>query len=266
MTDPGDRFSEALNQLSLSGRIVFVHSSWSEMAPLANSPLQLLVALCQAVGEKGTVVMPTYPLRGLSDTYLASNRRFDWRRTPSQVGLLTELFRRMPGTRRSLHPTHSVAARGAKATELTRGHELCPTPFDENSPFHRMFEGDALVLNLGVQTVSFRHLADHMLQDSLDHDVYSSRHVQVTLVDEQGRELWMETRGHNPEITCNHRLALGRLREEGGTTLVAVGPSKLELIPVRAYMERYHRCYREGELRFSARSAEEMRQLYRGGL
>lgn len=262
MTDPGDPFSEALNPLLLSSRIVFVHSSWSEMASLSTSPLQLLEALCQAVGEEGTVVVPTYPMRGSSDAYLARNPRFDSRKTPSQVGLLTELFRRMPGAVRSLHPTHSVAARGAKAIELTKGHELCDTPFDENSPFHRMYEGDALVLNLGVQTVSFRHLADHLIQDSLDHEIYSSRRVQVLLVDERGRELWMETRGHNPEIECNYRVTLARLREEGGTTLVAVGSSELELIPVRSYIERYHRCYREGELRFFARSAKERQ---RGG-
>jgi hypothetical protein len=126
-----------------------------------------------------------------------------------------------------------------------------------------MYENDALVLNLGVQTVSFRHLADHLIQDSLDHDVYSSRRFEVLLVDELGRELLMETRGHNPEIKCNYRIALARLREEGGTTLVAVGPSELELIPVRSYIERYHRCYREGELRFFARSAVE-RQGDRG--
>jgi aminoglycoside 3-N-acetyltransferase len=263
MNEPADRISAALDRFPLAGRIVFVHSSWSEMAPLAKSPLQLLDALYHAVGDGGTVVMPTYPMRNeeLSDVYLASNRRFDWRRTPSQVGLLTELFRRVPGTRRSLHPTHSVAARGARATELTEGHELCPTPFDENSPFHRMYEGDAVVLCLGVRTMSFRHLADHLLQDSLDHDVYSSRRVRVLLLDELGNKCWMETRGHNPGITCDHEVVLDRLREEGGITRLAVGTSQLELTPVRSYVERHHRCYREGELRFCSRDAEELRLL-----
>ena len=205
--------------------------------------------------------MPAYPMRGSSDTYLASNPRFDWRRTPSQVGLLTEVFRRMPGTRRSLHPTHSVAARGAEATELTEDHEMCATPFDETSPFHRIYDGDGLVLNLGVRTVSFRHLADHLLQDSMDHDVYSSRRARVLLIDELGTEHWMETRGHNPGITCNHGIVLDRMREEGGTTRVAAGLSSLELIPVRGYVKRYHRCYREGELRFFPQRAEELRPL-----
>jgi len=250
-----DGFSSALGQLPLAGRIVFVHSSWSEMAPIARSPLELLTALGHAVGEAGTVVLPTYPMTGLSDTYLASNPRFDCRRTPSQVGLLSELFRRLPDTTRSLHPTHSVAARGMKAVELTTGHELCPTPFDENSPFHRMYEADALVLNLGVRTVSFRHLADHLLQDSISHDVYSSRRVRVSLIDTEGTEHWMETRGHNPGITCNHGVVLDRMRQEGGTTVVPAGASSLELIPVRSFVELYHRCHREGVLRFFSRGA-----------
>jgi aminoglycoside N3'-acetyltransferase len=251
-----DGFSAVLGEFSLAGRVIFVHSSWSEMAPIAESPLQLLAALGDAVGEAGTVVLPTYPMRGLSDTHLASNPQFDWLRTPSQVGLLTELFRRLRGTLRSLHPTHPVAARGAMAARLTTGHELCPTPFDEHSPFHRMYEADALVLNLGVRTVSFRHLADHLLQGSLSHDVYSSRRVRVSLIDAQGTERWMETRGHNPGITCNHEIVLDRMREEGGTTRVPAGQSSLELIPVRSYIDLYHRCYREGVLCYFPRRAD----------
>jgi aminoglycoside 3-N-acetyltransferase len=261
MTDPLDLFSQALEELPLAGRVIFVHSSWSEMAQSASSPMQLLAALEQAVGEGGTLVMPTYPMRGLSDVYLVRNPRFDWRRTPSKLGLLSELFRRVPGTRRSLHPTHSVAARGTRAMELTEGHERCSTPFDEGSPFHRMYEGDAVVLNLGVSSMTFRHLADHLLQDSLEHDVYSSRRVRVLLLDERGNERWMETRGHNPKITCNGEVVLDRLREEGGITRLAVGTSELELIPVRSYVERHHRCYRERDLRFFPRSDEELQRL-----
>jgi aminoglycoside 3-N-acetyltransferase len=261
MSGRPDLFSEALDRLPLRDRIIFVHSSWSKMASVAESPMQLLDALCGAVGEGGTLVMPTYPMRGRSAVYLASSPSFDWHRTPSQTGLLTELLRRMPGTRRSLHATHAVAARGARATELTEGHELCPTPFDENSPFQRMHAGEALVLNLGVRLMTFRHLADHLLQDSLEHDVYSKRHVRVLLVDEHGNERWMETRGHNPEITCNREIVLKRLRDEGATIHVAAGIAEMELIPVRAYIARHHRCYREGELRFFRRKEVDPRSV-----
>ena len=57
--------------------------------------------------------------------------RFDVRRTPWQMGMLTELFRRMKGVHQSLHPTHGVAALGPLAAEMTAGHDRAATPSRE---------------------------------------------------------------------------------------------------------------------------------------
>lgn len=244
--------------------MVFVHSSWAALSSLLDSWTQAIDLLRESVGSGGTLVMPTYPMQGLSQAHLDAHPFFDCRRTPSQAGLLTEIFRRMSNVRRSVHPTHPVAASGLRAVELTEGHERSSTPFDANSPFHRMYEADAVVLTLGVRNMTFRHLADHLIRDSLPHDIYSDRVTRVRIIDCDGVEGYMETRGHNPFIKCNHEVVLDRMRGGLGslrrilrrgavTQRRNVGGLRVERIPVRPYVAMYRRCYRDGTLVFFPR-------------
>jgi len=55
----------------------------------------------------------------------------------------------MPGVKRSLHPTHSVAAIGSRAEEITSGHELCSTPCGIGSPYEKILQ-DGQILFLGA--------------------------------------------------------------------------------------------------------------------
>jgi len=270
MSDGLQRLQAALDRLDLRDRIVFVHSSWTALSHLVDSWKPVIELLRRSVGSRGTLVMPAYPMRGLSQRHLEQHPSFDWRRSPSQAGLLSEIFRRMSGVQRSLHPTHSVSAWGAGAVDLTTGHDHSAVPFDDCSPFQKMYDRGAMVLNMGERRMTFRHLADHLLQDELSHDVYAEETIRVRLIDSRGVESWMETRGHNPLVTCNHEIVLDRMRQIGaespsrpvhgiggsgaGTVCVEVGGTHLELTPVRPYVEMYQRCYREGELHFFPRA------------
>src|SRR5205814_935821 len=105
-------------------------------APTVDAP-GLITILKDALTPDGTLLVPTSPFIGWQEDYIASKPTFDVRRTPSRMGLMTELFRRMPDTVRSLHPTHSVAGWGAHAEELLSTHHLGET-FGETSPFCRI--------------------------------------------------------------------------------------------------------------------------------
>ena len=86
----------------------------------------------------------------LSYTYVGPEQPvFDLRRTPSNVGVIPETFRTMPGVLRSLHPTHSVCASGPLAGELAAGHELDVTPVGPHSPFRKLAEAGGSILFLG---------------------------------------------------------------------------------------------------------------------
>jgi aminoglycoside 3-N-acetyltransferase len=129
-----------------SGACLLVHSSLSSLGFVRRGGHAVIAALEQAIGPTGTLVLPTHTWRWVNQNC----RLFDVRNSPSCVGSLSEAFRKLPGVVRSLHPTHSVAARGANATRLTRDHHLAATPCGIGTPYARLIEDDGQILLLGV--------------------------------------------------------------------------------------------------------------------
>jgi aminoglycoside 3-N-acetyltransferase len=84
----------------------------------------------------------------------AGCRTFDVRNTATCVGKIPEVFRKMPGVVRSLHPTHSVAARGPLAPWLVDGHERCESPCGPETPYAKILERDGQILFLGTSLES----------------------------------------------------------------------------------------------------------------
>jgi aminoglycoside 3-N-acetyltransferase len=129
-----------------SGRVLLVHSSLSSLGVVSGGAETVIDALLAVVGPDGTLVMPSHtwdrPGRG--------DFAFDIDKTPSCVGAISEKFRTRPGTVRSLHPTHSVVALGAKARDLIAGHDAAKTPCGEATPYARMIEERAQILFLGT--------------------------------------------------------------------------------------------------------------------
>ena len=89
--------------------ILMVHSSVNHMQPMyTQGPLELLGMLLDLCGPEKTLAMPAFyfgdPAIGGVRATFESNPHFDVRRTPSQMGLLTELFRRSKGVLREPSP------------------------------------------------------------------------------------------------------------------------------------------------------------------
>ena len=149
---------------AVPGATVMVHVSMNEISRTTDgiNALELIGLLKGILTEQGTLLVPTFPFTGTEADYLATNPGFDLRRTPSRMGLMTELFRRMPDSSRSLHPTHPVAGWGAHAAELLGTHHLGET-FGELSPFCRMREHGGLVIAIGVREgFSIVHCAEYL--------------------------------------------------------------------------------------------------------
>jgi aminoglycoside N3'-acetyltransferase len=116
-------------------------------------------ALLAVVGERGTVMMPTFSVGDSSYRYATSNPPpFDPQHAPATTGALPERFRHYPGVLRSLHPTHSVAAKGPLAEELLRHHEKSESPFGDATPYARLgpFGGKVLLLNCNANSLMHR--------------------------------------------------------------------------------------------------------------
>jgi aminoglycoside N3'-acetyltransferase len=144
---------ELLRDLGVNrGTTVMVHSSFSHIRRRVPdiTPARLIELLQKLLGPEGTLLMPTFPFQGSQGEYADNNPRFNVQKTPSRVGILTEVFRRTPGVVRSKHPTHPVGAWGLHAGEILSTHHLGPT-FGATSPFYRLREFDGIVIGLGTR-------------------------------------------------------------------------------------------------------------------
>jgi len=128
------------------GGLLLVHSSLSSLGYVSGGARGVIDALGEALGPEGTLAMPTHSWNRME----RGCREFDARRTPSCVGRITEVFRGLPGVVRSLHPTHSVAARGPLAERLVADHQESPTPCGDGTPYARLMDRGGQVLFLGV--------------------------------------------------------------------------------------------------------------------
>lgn len=134
-----------------AGDVIFVHASLSRFGYFLGGADAMIDGLLDAIGEQGTLVMPTFTFS------FVGWEPFDRKASPSQVGFVTETFRRRPGAVRSSHPTHSVAALGPRAAEICRGHTCRKPVFAEQGPFGKLLALDAKIVMLA------RPLASTML-------------------------------------------------------------------------------------------------------
>ena len=158
---------------------LMVHSAMSSLGWVVGGPQAVIMALREAVGPDGTLVMPAHSSEW-SDPGRWENPpvpeawwpvirdhcpAFDPDVTPSRgVGRVAETFRTLPGTRRSAHPQVSLAAQGPRADALVADHRL-PYGFGLASPYGRLYEQGAQILLLGVgyDNCSLLHLAEHQI-------------------------------------------------------------------------------------------------------
>jgi aminoglycoside 3-N-acetyltransferase len=204
-----DALGSALARLGLAqGDVVLVHSSFDRFEGFTGKPTDLIAVLQRAIGPSGTLLMPTMPFNGSALTWAAEGATFDVRRTPSRMGLLTELFRRSPGVVRSVHPTHPVAAWGARADTLTADHYLATTPCGAGSPFARLLEHDGKVLlaGTGIGVLTLFHTIEEILEPEMPFSPFTAEKFTLASRDGEGRIVTSTMRLFNPERSRQRNL------------------------------------------------------------
>lgn len=139
------------------GDTVMFHSSLSSMGTVEGGPNTVIDGFLDAVSPGGTVAAPAL-CRYEGAEQETALERWDPKTTPSYLGALPETMRKRPDAIRSDHFTHSVAAVGARAAELTANHGsggLRPSPwnskaFCEESPWGRFRQWNAAYCFIGV--------------------------------------------------------------------------------------------------------------------
>ncbi|GAB4216802.1 MAG: AAC(3) family N-acetyltransferase [Roseiflexaceae bacterium] len=230
------------------GMTLLVHTALSALGWVCGGPVAVLLALEQALGPAGTLVMPTFST-GLSepskwgnppvppswwDTIRQTMPAYDPVLTPTRkMGAVAECFRSQPGTLRSPHPQLSFAARGPQAERIVGQHAL-DEPLGDNSPLARIYELDGWVLLLGVGhgNNTSLHLAECRASYPGKHSVQQGAPMLVN-----GQRAWVGfamTGPHDadfPDIGADFATATGQER------IGPAGAGLARLMPQRALVD-----------------------------
>ncbi len=195
------------------GDVVMLHSSLSKIGYVEGGADTVIKAFLEVLGDNGTLAMPSFPARGFNYDFLLSNPVFDVRNTPSKMGIITEVFRKMKGVKRSNHPTDSVCSFGKYAEYLIKDHFNQITPYNSYSPFYKLSELKAKIILIGVDLNSLTNF--HTLEDAILDFIYPIYHQTIfttQIIDEKGENLTMQTKVHNPVFSkkrkCNDFIKL----------------------------------------------------------
>ena len=169
---------------------LMAHLSYKAIGEVEGRGDAVLDALSEYM-RGGLLVLPGHTWRNVN----AQNPVMDVLYTPVCVGVLPELFRKRPGVRRSLHPTHSLAALGAGADDFAAGEALVNTPCGENGAYYKLWERDAQILLIGVNYT--RNTFIHGIEE-WEHakDSIAPEEIDMYVIDYEGRRLYTPQRRH----------------------------------------------------------------------
>jgi aminoglycoside 3-N-acetyltransferase len=158
--------ASALESLRLPRNGVCVlHSSLLRLGVIEGGLPGIMACLGQVLGPRATLLMPTFTFS------FGRTRRWDWHASKAETGALCEHLRRLPGTRRTVHPFHSLAVTGPMADAFDDCRAL--SSFGPGSPFDRLQALGAVNIGLGTDFVggaTFLHHAEEMARVPYRHD------------------------------------------------------------------------------------------------
>jgi aminoglycoside N3'-acetyltransferase len=187
-----------------NGSIVFIHSSVDNLN-ITFDTLRLLEILLEAVGENGTLVFPCWHFTYRAEDYLKSGKVFDVHRSPSALGMLSEMARRYPGAKRSLHPTNSIVAIGKQAAAVTEAHHTDIYPCGEKSPYYLTMQMGGIIAGIGVNAnfMSFVHCPEDMLKKKFPIKTRLDDVFEAKVKKEDGSVEIVKTLAAHPQIKNN---------------------------------------------------------------
>ena len=184
------------NELNVKlGSTVFVHSSVNNL--LIDFPVAKIIEILRdIIGEKGTLLFPTFHIDVRAEEHLRTDPVFNVKRSPTKMGLIPEFARRIKGAKRSLHPYYSVAAIGKNAEYLVGSHHQSIYPCGKRSPFYRMTEENGIVIGIGVaayQSLTFLHTVEDIMKDDFPLETRTGEVFKARVIDYDKEEIVVET-------------------------------------------------------------------------
>jgi aminoglycoside 3-N-acetyltransferase len=235
-----DDLRSALREIGIgAGDSVFLHSGFHRSSGFSGAAGDVIDSVMNVVGDEGHLLMMSIPYRGSSRRYAEGDPLFDVARTPSAVGLISEVFRRRGGVLRSENPLHPVLAAGPLAAWLVADHEKCAHSCGKGSPFERFLhlDGKFLFFDAPYSSLTFMHYVEDLFRDQLPVALYHATPATLRVRDRTGREMLVRQYFFSDEARARRNfgtveaalVAKGLLRSKrvGNTRLLCVGARDL---------------------------------------
>lgn len=124
------------------GDVVYIASSLMAFGFMQRPAETILESLFEVIGDNGTIVSPAFNFS------FCKGEAFDRENTSSMVGVLSEVFRKMDGTKRTHSPPfHSVCANGLLSPQISNIQSI--TSFGKSSVFQFLHDSNAKILLIG---------------------------------------------------------------------------------------------------------------------
>ncbi len=209
------------------GDALLVHSSLKSIGRVEGGADVVIDALLEVLTQAGTLLMPSF--QNGSEFYLVDRGcRFDVRSSPSECGIITEIFRKRPGVIRSLSPTHCTAGIGPLAENMLSGHDKCRISVGLGSPYHRLAESGGKILLLGVTHSANTSL--HFIENTNGAPTICRKEYYPTVIDGNGTEITVPTLPHMPGLPRNYLKVEQLLCQEGIQADGAIGAAEARLV------------------------------------
>jgi len=237
-----DALEAAIRSLGIgAGDSVLVHSGFRPTSGFTAMPADVIESMLRVVGADGHLLMMSIPYRGSSRRYAESNPVFDVMRTPSAVGLLSEIFRRRGDVRRSLNPLHPIVVHGPLAAWLVADHEKSAHSCGKGTPFERFLnlDGKFLFFDAAYTSLTFMHYVEHMFRHRLPVNLYETDAVSIRVRDADGHELMVRQFVFSDAARDRRNFAPieAQLRHDGFLRTARVGNARLLSVTARQVVD-----------------------------
>jgi aminoglycoside 3-N-acetyltransferase len=238
----GEKLIAKLRSLGVQpGDAVLLHSSFDEHHGFRGTVQQVTDVFLEGVGPTGHLLMVSLPYRSSSLLYLSKLKRFDVRKTPSMMGMLSELFRRRPGVLRSLSPTHPMLAFGPNAAWFVADHHACVYPCGPGSPFEKLVMSDAkaVFFNTTFDTYTFFHYLEHLVSSKMPFSLYTDAPFQAQVIDHSGQSSVVPTYAFSLEAIRRRRFEVleDELRRRHALRERRIGNGNIIVVRIRETVE-----------------------------
>ena len=189
---------------------VLVHTSFRSLGEVEGGCDGFIDAMCEYLSD-GLFLVPSHTWANVT----AESPTFDVRSTEPCIGALPRTAAKRSDGVRSLHPTHSLVAFGARAREFVRGEENARTPCPVGGAWARLYDEEAKILLIGVGLN--RNTYIHAIDEMIDLPDRLAAPVTLHVIGYDGEEYSFEFQKHGENTGSENFGVFAQALSDAGT-------------------------------------------------